>query len=459
MRTFIHGEGSAQKFWRIEISGRALEITSGKVGSKGRTQVRTLPDESEAREEHNRLLWAKRRAGFEEQWAEPPPVQLGRLGKALEQALVEDPGDLAAHMAYADWLLEQPDPRLGARGEFIQLHLALEDASRSPAERKKLKKRETQLRAQHERDWLGPRLAMYLLDHHNDDLPEYCWSFGGRRGTRTYARGWVDSLEIEDLSDDLALRLAEAPCLRLLRRLVVKEVDDTGASGAPLALLGDETSLGNLRVLEVRGNWGYDVKDFVSNLPHLEEVRVTASANTAPEVFGLRNLTHLRVLQVDAATDYPLEKLAANPVLANLTHLSLHPHAYDSSDNPSSYLPLEKVRPLLRSKHLKSLTHLTLRLSDMGDKGCRAIVDSGILKRLKVLDLKHGCITDEGARTLADCPALKNLKALYLGHNRLTRAGARALKDTGIEVHAGDQQTRNEDGEYDDDYLYEGDCE
>jgi uncharacterized protein (TIGR02996 family) len=40
---------------------------------------------------------------------------------ALETALFDHPDDLATHMAYADLLREQGDPR----GEFIQVQLAL----------------------------------------------------------------------------------------------------------------------------------------------------------------------------------------------------------------------------------------------------------------------------------------------------------------------------------------------
>ena len=53
--------------------------------------------------------------------------------------------------------------------------------------------------------------------------------------------------------------------------------------------------------------------------------------------------------------------------LANLTHLLFHPHHEETG---RSFLPLEQVRALLTSKCLTSLTHLQLRLSDLGDDGC-----------------------------------------------------------------------------------------
>ena len=44
------------------------------------------------------------------------------MREALEEALVDDPDDLASHMAYADWLSEQDDSKDRVRGEFIQIH-------------------------------------------------------------------------------------------------------------------------------------------------------------------------------------------------------------------------------------------------------------------------------------------------------------------------------------------------
>src|SRR4051794_5837247 len=92
--------------------------------------------------------------------SQPDPMR-----EALEQALIDNPDDVASHMAYADYLREQGDPR----GEFIQVQLALEDPARSAAERKRLKKREQELLGAHEREWLG-ELAPLLLSTPEEEL-------------------------------------------------------------------------------------------------------------------------------------------------------------------------------------------------------------------------------------------------------------------------------------------------
>src|SRR5262249_41676009 len=138
--------------------------------------------------------------------------------------------------------------------------------------------------------------------------------------------------------------------------------------------------------------------------------------------------SNLRVLQVYHNWDYPLEVLADNPALANLTHLLLHPKAEGSWSDDAPYLKLEGNQAVLRSPHLRRLTHLRLRMAEFGDEGCQALVDSGALGRLKVLDLRHGTVSDEGAEILARCPHAANLELLDLAGNELTQSGVDALR-------------------------------
>lgn len=204
-------------------------------------------------------------------------------------------------------------------------------------------------------------------------------------------------------------------------------------------------------------------------MPRLEELHLLCKDFDPEPVFACRSLTRLRVLRVyhlgkdgrnrrqrgeRTNPNYPLAKLAKNRALTNLTHLLLHPH---HEEGAGSFLPLRQVRALLASKHLGRLTHLQLRLSDMGDEGCQAFVESGILKRLLWLDLRHGCITDAGARILAECPDLRHLRHLDLCRNGLTAEGVALLRATGVALRADYQQTAAELA--DEQYLREGDFE
>src|SRR5262249_38112871 len=124
------------------------------------------------------------------------------------------------------------------------------------------------------------------------------------------------------------------------------------------------------------------------------------------------------------------------------------------------YITRAGVRAVLNSPHLASLTHLRLRMTDVGDRGCKEIVESGILKRLQVLDLAHGCIGDAGAKALAACPDLRRLELLDLTRNQLTPSGIKSLKATGVKLKADKQhgpQSLDEDDE--DHFLMDGDIE
>jgi uncharacterized protein (TIGR02996 family) len=376
------------------------------------------------------------------------------LRDALESALVENPDDLATHYAYADYLQEQGDPR----GEFIQLQLALEDPQRSEAEQRRLQARARELLQEYQREWLG-----VLADELLSPLVLTGWIFSEPVPNPEYrfARGWLDSLSLRDIPGcihrtDLGPLLCLASEARLLRKLIL-EYDE----GLVEALL-DSPFLRNLRVFQIGRPMSSlfepsqlvespFLADLIAKMPHIEELILIAQRYNVPRLFALSNLSSLRVLQVHYEIDYPLEVLADNPALSRLTRLVLNPPSWIDP-----CIDLAGVRAVVHSPHLRSLTHLHVHRSDLGDVGCTEIVTSGILKRLKVLDLRYGEITDTGARILADSPDLGRLELLDIDRNALTQVGIDALRRVLGPAFRGDnQQTEEELAQRQ--YLYEED--
>jgi uncharacterized protein (TIGR02996 family) len=471
MRSFTFRDGKSDKFWNIDLQGNRFTVTYGRAGTAGQTQTKEFADEAKARAAHDKLVAEKLAKGYTEEAAAPP---LEPLQRALEEAIAENPDDVAAHMAYADHLQERGDPR----GEFIQVQLALEDPARTAAERKPLQQREQALLKQHARAWLG-EVAGVLLKKPN---------------AFAFARGWLDNITIASLTVPAARVLARASQARLVRRLVIERLKDYGWSdeedeefepGADVPEGEDAPGLfpllrapwlASVRVFQL-GIQVHDEQkfqgqtrdttdsaaavDLIKQMPRLEELYWLAHGETEDlrTLFGLKTLGNLRVLQVyHVEAPYPLEILARNATLGRLTHLALHPHGWDFDvEGKEAFIELPETRAVLRSPHLKSSTHLRVHCSNIGDPGCREIVACGILKRLKVLDLRHGTITDEGARTLAACPDLRNLELLDVSRNALTRRGVNLLKAIGIPLQAEAQQDE-EDLEMRR-YLYEGDYE
>jgi uncharacterized protein (TIGR02996 family) len=468
MRTFTYSDDRSYKFWNIELQGNSFTVTFGRRGTAGQTQTKTFADASAAQREHDKLVKEKLGKGYVETTPSAKPA--ASLREALEQALVENPDDIAAHMAYADYLQEQGDPR----GEFIQVQLALEDPNRSAKERKNLQQREAKLLKAHQAEWLGD-FAQQPVPKDKKKRPQ------GNPDIRiAFRRGWLDTVEATHYTLEFTRALAWAPQARLLRCLYLNEdlfeqPEDYTIGDDPIpegtycpALYGLLRSpyLGNVRVFRFGEAVDDDERYFNSRLdgtlalplikkmPKLEELYLLAQGVDTDQLFGLRTLTGLRVLQLYHMKHYPLAKLAKNPAFANLTHLLCHPHAIEEEP----YMRMAQLRAVCRSTTLPKLTHLRLRMSDFGDKGCAEIVSSGILRRLKVLDLRNGCISNAGARTLADCPDLRNLELLDLDRNCLTAAGIRTLKATGIKVVAR-QQWQMMGDEDDREYLFEGDGE
>jgi uncharacterized protein (TIGR02996 family) len=480
MRTFLSIDEPG-RFWSLTLEGRQLTVERGRRGSESKSKSRSYSSAAAAKKACARQVSKALAEGFVEVVAQPGAP----LRQALEEVLVVQPDDLAAHKAYADYLTEQSDPR----GEFIAVQLALEDEALPAKERKRLQKRERELLEAHAREWLGA-LAGSLLDGRYPGLCER--DLDDQEASFRFVRGWLDTLEIKHLTVQFARALAQAPEARLLRRLVLHygaasqepnglpEDEDMGyfepANDIPsgeldaypaLFPLARSPYLSNVRSLQIGEAVADDgigacytlaagTTELVANLPRLEELRLFCWRVDTERLFGLRALRCLRVLQVYHLSYYPLFVLAANPALGRLTHLLLHPHALEPGDE-EAYISSADLLLVARSPHLRSLTHLRLRLTDAGDEGCEEIVQSGVLKRLKVLDLRHGCITDKGARLLARCPDLKNLELLDVGRNALTAKGAEALRATGVPLKADAQHTRSEVAERR--YLYEGDCE
>ncbi len=297
MRTFTYRDATAWLFWNIDLRDNRCVVTTGPMYRKGRTHVHEYADAGDTRKAHDRLVRRRLAKGYVE--TTPPPVP--PLQKALEEALVANPDDVATHMAYADFLAEHGDPR----GELIQIQLENE---RAPGWRRRnhLRRRAGELLNEHGRAWLGG-LAAYLLEQSHTHATPF-----------SFARGWLDTLYLEGLTVDLARTVAHAAQLRLLRELRVDGVamepwgsfhpgDDTpsGHVRPSVAVLAGSPNLSNLRRLHLR-------------------IEVMPYEFVGPFAFSphLTRLTHLRLQTPDLPTD-TLEVLMGSPLAGRLRVLDL----------------------------------------------------------------------------------------------------------------------------------------
>ncbi len=283
-----------------------------------------------------------------------------RLRKALEDALVEDPDDRAAHMAYADFLTERGDPR----GEFVGVQLALEAPDSPAKQHKELKKREKALLKEHRDQWLGP-----------------AWEWLGAKHVAAvrFARGWLDEACLVKPHLDLAKLLAGSAEFRLLRVLRVMDEYpersfDGGKEYAALHALLKSPYLGNVRRLvigepdrddPIPHPDGSAVADALSRMPRLEELSVCARGVDAGELFR---------------TAAKLERLRT-------LHLALVPVDNDACAG------------LAKSGLLRRVKVLRLRGARIGNKGAIMLASCADLRNLERLDLEGNEINKQSARS------------------------------------------------------------
>lgn len=365
--------------------------------------------------------------------------------EALEAALLANPDDVVRHAAYADFLLEQGDPR----GEFIRLQLAAEDRNQPVAKLRELEDTAHKIRQEHEREWLG-------------DL----WQFTQRSPTArsvaelmepnvsvSWKRGWIEGVRVGQLSQGMVEVMATNPFTRLLATFAVAQNTVTmetrtepyeTAVEISLRRLIDSGRFANLRQFEFgsRENRvtadGTSVDRVLRVTPRLESLRLCVD-HFSESYFFSGDYSHLHT--IDIVYNNPRCRfyiLGMNDGLPNLRRLSLDtvavmPERGELGSEREPITPTDQSM-FFRSKHLNALEYLTFRNGEFGDEGVEELLASGFISRLKGLDLCRCNITDDGAQMLAAHPHVPTLEYLHLDNNLLSPIGIDALATVGHQI-------------------------
>lgn len=278
---------------------------------------------------------------------------LPRDAKALLAAVLAAPDDDAPRLVYADWLLEQGDPR----GEFIAVQCELASLGQDEAARAtQLRAREAELLAQHKKDWVG---------HFPGSRTEY-GIVGGKTWVKgsptkwTFERGFVRwvAMQTQDLVANAEGLFASEP---------VYGVHLTDPS---VQLLVEQCpSLERLRLLDLS--------------------RVRLKEQGARSLFGARRFAALEVLDLTLCglgvkgTQAAIDACdpAAFPRLRTL-------RLWENSLGDKGTLALSKW-PLLGL-----LSNLELGKNRIGEKGGRALAESPFLERIEELSLVANALGD-----------------------------------------------------------------
>jgi hypothetical protein len=260
--------------------------------------------------------------------------------------------------------------------------------------------------------------------------------------------------------------LAASPHLARLERLNLKNAEIDGGIDALLS----SPYLRALRTLEISGahidedcatkiadaDWPPDLKAPEWDDQHLSAAAARALARspnlarttaldldthfitpaTMAALLASPHLTGLRALELhygeeDDAPEQPLLVALQNPALAMLDELSPsipYPHltrallaagdhlSHVTTFYCTTHIVDETLLALVRSPIMRSLTHLTLWIHELGGESVRALVESPHAAQLQDLRFDGGPISDEATLAIAHAPTMANLKSLELGY-------------------------------------------
>ncbi|MBX7101843.1 MAG: TIGR02996 domain-containing protein [Myxococcaceae bacterium] len=340
----------------------------------------------------------------------------------LLAALAAQVDDEATWSVYADWLVEQGDPR----GELVQLQRLLRTADVDDERRPAAEKQVKALLEQHRVAWLAPVQEFLSLG----------LRFGFDRGVVAEVQG-----EPRLLARHAHALLAAAPLLTRLSAQLEDQVRELAPlAGTPLLERARFVSVDSFTASRWKG------AEVLAQAEHLEGLRFVSVAIGAGDLegcFGPGKLTGLTTFEVSgcrlnrgaleplATLDARLERLElqaahlgpwlgktlARPAFHGLRVLA-------AAGNELGREGLEALLPALRQVESLDLRGNALTADDLG-----LLLAPGVLPKVRVLELGGNALGDDGARALARWPQAAQLTRLHLGDARVTNEGALALAE------------------------------
>lgn len=352
----------------------------------------------------------------------------------LEALIAKHPDEVGNYTVYADWLIQQGDPR----GELINAQLKHE----SNPDDSGLTDQIRDLHEKHDAEWLGE------LATQKDGF------------SASWRRGFLDAVTLGDDDSapvklgDLYQKLRPLPVAQLIRELrFAAFADDDDYQPAWDSAVVAMTEFGvspNLRTLIFDRGSFWDISSTylnqlesvyprVPNLEHLEIILGNMNLGT----IDLPNLRHFEVWTGGFTSDNMKSVLAAKwPKLETLLL------RFGDSEDYGANCTLDDVLPLLSSTTIPNVRHLALANSAFINDLIPHLAKSPLLKQIKTLDLSLGLMTDEGANAIvAHAEAFKHLEKLDVHRNYLTLEACTAIKQVVANTdHSGQEE--------DDDYRY-----
>lgn len=316
------------------------------------------------------------------------------MSASLLQAVLDSPADDDARLVYADWLLEQGDPR----GEFIQVQCQLGGVVRGASGRRskqsfdltneELAAREKSLLKKHQKTWLAP--------------------FREFIRTWTWKRGFVDGVEADGAKflSGIKAVVDHTPLVR---------ASLTGMKPASFPVLAKTAEIERIPELHISQNRIGPKTAHLLHSPHFKNLRVLDLWGNPLEEEGGKILAaapHLDSLRVLELSTCDLTAVAVDAI----TKSKFFPHLEQLNLRYNRGLGPEIGKSLARGGALRVLE---LGRAEMGDAGLEALAASRDLENLETLSLFGNDITLRGVKALCEAKHLPKLKRIdgIVGYN------------------------------------------
>lgn len=366
-RRFEFKSDSSYKFWEYTVGDFSVTLRYGRIGTKGKTKIQQYNSGIEAIEAAEKKAATKQKAGYvevikvkterpsnEELWTELEPHE------PFLSSILDSPDDIDQYLVYADWLLERNDPR----GQLILSQFSANDPKTPMWEQPNHQKQADKIQMAHWRNWMGD-LTQFLEQNH------FLFEF---------KRGFLASLQLSYLSEQIGNALVTSPHCQFLRELTILKTpnlapEDSGSGSTTdlngLMLLGD-ADFTNLRKLE----FAFNERD----------IRPLHGKRSFQIIHSMKRLTSLKICSRIVPDDFDF---LFSKEMPNLNEL----HIEDPFDNG----PIES---LCRSSWMEQLT--TLKLScNLNDRIAQRIADSlnpNVMERIDLGENNH--FSEEAINTI-----------------------------------------------------------
>lgn len=340
----------------------------------------------------------------------------------LEAAIAKNPHDLESYLVYADWLIEQGDPR----GELVTAQAMTERPGATADERRAA----LAVFARHRDYFLGA-----LADTVRADA--FDWKRGFIHHARiasTYTVVTEGTPSRVSLADVIGLVLAH-PSARFLVKLTL---GDPSPPPRPPRYYW-ERAAAYRSVDDFAGVPQRVAASAPATLRELECVSTTGAIRLGPMCPGLANLVELTARDAFGADQLVLPALRhatfapagmATTMLRELGAIvapELQSLTLDFGANPSC--ALTDLDVLLKRSDLPRLTHLALVRCPFANLALARLAQAPLLARLEELQLVDSGLTDQGVRAVArEHRAFRHLELFDVTGNKLSGNGQRMLR-------------------------------